>query len=100
MTMGRDPTTTSLALSAFFSLERASVSAPLHVFYGHSRDRALSGPVIGRWNRYLEHRFPLRTRTENATSFVALSKRVAVDQIVMAPIGVGPTPTPTISLLK
>jgi hypothetical protein len=32
-------------------------------------------------------------RRENATSFVALSKRVAVDQIIMAPIGVGPTPT-------
>ena len=52
--------------------------------------RHQSGPAIGRWNRYLEHRFPLRTHREGATSFVALSKRVALDQIAMAPIGVGP----------
>jgi len=46
-------------------------------------------PIIGRWNKYLELKFPLRTRREGATtgSFAALSKRVAVDQIVMAPIG-------------
>jgi protein Mpv17 len=48
------------------------------------------GPIIGRWNKYLELRFPLRSRGEGTTSFYALSKRVLVDQIVMAPIGVGP----------
>jgi protein Mpv17 len=53
---------------------------------------ALSGPVIGRWHKYLEHKFPLRTRREGATNFVSLAKRVAVDQIIMAPIGVGPAP--------
>jgi len=45
------------------------------------------GPAIGRWNKYLEVKFPLRTRREGATSFAALFKKVAVDQIVMAPIG-------------
>jgi len=44
-------------------------------------------PLIGRWNQYLEFRFPLRSRRKGATSFAALSKRVAIDQIVMAPIG-------------
>jgi len=44
-------------------------------------------PIIGRWNKYLELRFPLRSRGEGTTSFSALSKRVLVDQIVMAPIG-------------
>jgi len=55
-------------------------------------DEVPSGPVIGRWNKYLELKFPLRTRREGAAtgSFAALSKRVAVDQIVMAPIGVRP----------
>lgn len=47
-----------------------------------------SGPVIGRWNKYLEFRFPLRPRGHSSTSFSALAKRVVVDQIVMAPIGV------------
>jgi hypothetical protein len=46
------------------------------------------GPVIGRWNKYLEFRFPLRSRKDSATSFTALSKKVVVDQIFMAPIGV------------
>jgi len=46
-----------------------------------------AGPAIGRWNKYLELRFPLRSRGEGTTSFSALSKRVLVDQIVMAPIG-------------
>ncbi|KAI9512661.1 hypothetical protein F5148DRAFT_1161858 [Russula earlei] len=44
-------------------------------------------PLIGRWNKYLEHKFPLRSSREGPASFAALSKRVAVDQIVMAPIG-------------
>ncbi len=46
------------------------------------------GPVIGRWNKYLEFRFPLPSRRDTTTSFIALSKRVVVDQIFMAPIGV------------
>ncbi|KAF8624777.1 hypothetical protein AX15_005667 [Amanita polypyramis BW_CC] len=48
------------------------------------------GPFLGRWNMFLEHRFPLRT-TQNSKkiSFRALSKRVACDQIVMAPVGLG-----------
>lgn len=44
-------------------------------------------PFIGRWNKYLEFKFPLRSRRDSgATSFTALSKRVVVDQVVMAPI--------------
>ncbi|KAI0286782.1 hypothetical protein BGY98DRAFT_941867 [Russula aff. rugulosa BPL654] len=44
-------------------------------------------PLIGQWNKYLEFRFPLRSRKNSATSFTALSKRVLVDQIFVAPIG-------------
>ncbi|KAH9982234.1 hypothetical protein BGW80DRAFT_1262347 [Lactifluus volemus] len=45
-------------------------------------------PIMGRWNRYLEHKFPLRSQAGKSTvSFTALSKRVVADQLVMAPIG-------------
>jgi len=46
-------------------------------------------PLIGRWNSFLEHRFPLRLprRTAGKVSFKALSKRVACDQVVIAPLG-------------
>ncbi|KAJ7107651.1 hypothetical protein C8R43DRAFT_905614 [Mycena crocata] len=51
-------------------------------------------PFLGRWNAFLERQFPLRpftkasaNRTMPAVSLKALSKRVACDQIVMAPIG-------------
>ncbi|KAI0005473.1 hypothetical protein BJV74DRAFT_804620 [Russula compacta] len=44
-------------------------------------------PVIGRWNKYLELKFPLCSRRKCTASFTVLSKRVVVDQIVMAPIG-------------
>ncbi|KAI0252614.1 hypothetical protein BJV78DRAFT_1199868 [Lactifluus subvellereus] len=48
---------------------------------------AAISPVIGRWNKYLELKFPLRSRIGTSASFSALSKRVIVDQLVMAPIG-------------
>ncbi|KAF8480945.1 hypothetical protein DFH94DRAFT_436166 [Russula ochroleuca] len=44
-------------------------------------------PLIGRWNKYLEIKFPLGRRRDSATSFTALFKRVFVDQVFMAPIG-------------
>ncbi|KAJ7169660.1 hypothetical protein C8R46DRAFT_1089559 [Mycena filopes] len=45
-------------------------------------------PFIGRWNVFLERQFPLRALTGSGkVSLKALSKRVAADQIVMAPIG-------------
>ncbi|KIL71044.1 hypothetical protein M378DRAFT_189581 [Amanita muscaria Koide BX008] len=45
-------------------------------------------PFLGRWNTILERRFPLRTLPNSTrVSVRALSKRVACDQIVMAPIG-------------
>ncbi|CEL58309.1 Protein sym1 OS=Schizosaccharomyces pombe (strain 972 / ATCC 24843) GN=sym1 PE=3 SV=1 [Rhizoctonia solani AG-1 IB] len=44
------------------------------------------GPLIGRWNVFLENRFPLRS-IGGKVSMAALGKRVAADQIVMAPIG-------------
>ncbi|OAX39427.1 hypothetical protein K503DRAFT_716486 [Rhizopogon vinicolor AM-OR11-026] len=45
-------------------------------------------PLLGRWNVFLERQFPLRAwRTQHRVSFRALSKRVAADQLIMAPIG-------------
>jgi len=45
-------------------------------------------PIMGRWNRFLERRFPLRSLNNmGKVSITALSKRVACDQLVMAPIG-------------
>ncbi|KZP32199.1 hypothetical protein FIBSPDRAFT_723018 [Athelia psychrophila] len=48
------------------------------------------GPIIGKWNVFLERRFPLRTIAGSAgkVSARALSKRVGMDQLVMAPAGV------------
>ncbi|KAJ7597674.1 hypothetical protein C8J56DRAFT_325914 [Mycena floridula] len=45
-------------------------------------------PFLGRWNSFLEQRFPLRSlQTPNKVSVKALSKRVICDQAIMAPIG-------------
>ncbi|KAF9243812.1 hypothetical protein BU15DRAFT_71931 [Melanogaster broomeanus] len=44
-------------------------------------------PLLGRWNILLERSFPLRRWRTQAISFKALSKRVAADQVVMAPLG-------------
>lgn len=47
-------------------------------------------PMIGRWNRFLEARFPLQARQQSGHTtprWATLCKRVACDQIVMAPIG-------------
>ncbi|KAF9056610.1 hypothetical protein BJ165DRAFT_543205 [Panaeolus papilionaceus] len=49
-------------------------------------------PIMGRWNAFLERRFPLRSLGSTANSKVsmkALTKRVAADQLIMAPIGLG-----------
>ncbi|PSR71306.1 hypothetical protein PHLCEN_2v12820 [Hermanssonia centrifuga] len=52
------------------------------------------GPVIGRWNFFLERHFPLRPSSirmpqgqQGKVSLKALGKRVAADQLIMAPIG-------------
>jgi protein Mpv17 len=51
------------------------------------------GPLIGRWNLVLEKYFPLRIASSQGqgqagkVSGRALAKRVAVDQLFMAPIG-------------
>jgi len=47
-------------------------------------------PLLGRWNSFLERQFPLRARGigHGKVSLKALSKRVAADQTVMAPIGI------------
>lgn len=74
----------------FFALGQASVSASLSSETRDLLTGVASGPVIGRWNKYLEFRFPLRPCRDSATSFTALSKRVVVDQVFMAPIGVCP----------
>ncbi|KAI0359173.1 hypothetical protein OH77DRAFT_1395873 [Trametes cingulata] len=50
------------------------------------------GPVIGRWNFFLERNFPLRPVRTSPTdpgkvSIRALARRVGADQLFMAPIG-------------
>lgn len=44
-------------------------------------------PLLGRWNVVLERRFPLCRRRSHKINFWALSKRVAADQLLMAPFG-------------
>ncbi|KAI6133325.1 hypothetical protein EDD16DRAFT_17682 [Pisolithus croceorrhizus] len=44
-------------------------------------------PLLGRWNVVLERRFPLCRRRSHKVNFSALSKRVAADQLLMAPFG-------------
>ncbi|KAF9511663.1 hypothetical protein BS47DRAFT_1330791 [Hydnum rufescens UP504] len=51
---------------------------------------ALMGPLIGRWNIFLERHFPLRSLREPASgpiSWRALGKRVLADQTAIAPTG-------------
>lgn len=44
----------------------------------------IPGPVIGRWNTFLEARFPLKLyRHAHKISLSALGKRVAYDQLLM-----------------
>lgn len=49
------------------------------------------GPIIGRWNFFLERHFPLRAPMfggkQGKVSLWALGKRVAADQLLMAPVG-------------
>ncbi|KZT61081.1 hypothetical protein CALCODRAFT_59154 [Calocera cornea HHB12733] len=47
------------------------------------------GPLLGRWNRFLEQAFPLRNvgGKGSRVSMSSLAKRVVCDQIIMAPIG-------------
>ncbi|EJD55313.1 hypothetical protein AURDEDRAFT_78349 [Auricularia subglabra TFB-10046 SS5] len=45
------------------------------------------GPFIGRWVKFLEHQFPMHPSKGRSRNFVQLAKRVASDQIVMAPLG-------------
>ncbi|KAI0670126.1 hypothetical protein C8Q78DRAFT_976574 [Trametes maxima] len=46
------------------------------------------GPLVGRWNFFLEHNFPLRIQGGSGkVSLRALARRVGADQLFMAPIG-------------
>ncbi|KAI1797667.1 hypothetical protein LXA43DRAFT_260040 [Ganoderma leucocontextum] len=48
------------------------------------------GPLIGRWNVFLERNFPLRRIKQGNSGKVslrALARRVGADQLLMAPIG-------------
>ncbi|KAH8120642.1 hypothetical protein DFH11DRAFT_1500048 [Phellopilus nigrolimitatus] len=49
------------------------------------------GPLIGRWNKFLEHRFPLRALAPTTVGPGAFSPlaagRVAADQLLAAPLG-------------
>lgn len=42
-----------------------------------------SGPIMGRWNIFLERRFPSRRLQMGKLSIKSLSKRLAADQLVM-----------------
>jgi len=44
------------------------------------------GPLLGRWNAFLERALPLRS-TGGHVSLPSLAKRVGADQLFMAPIG-------------
>ncbi|KIY69644.1 hypothetical protein CYLTODRAFT_452393 [Cylindrobasidium torrendii FP15055 ss-10] len=44
-------------------------------------------PLIGRWNTFLERRFPLRALNSNRVLLRPLLKRVACDQLIVAPLG-------------
>jgi len=46
-------------------------------------------PIMGRWNFFLERRFPSCSMQKGKPSIKSLSKRVAADQLIMAPIGLG-----------
>ncbi|KAL1740556.1 hypothetical protein HDZ31DRAFT_47264 [Schizophyllum fasciatum] len=46
-----------------------------------------TSPLIGKWNLFLERKFPLKSHAHQKVSFKSLGKRVACDQVVMAPIG-------------
>jgi len=48
----------------------------------------LMGPIMGRWNSFLEVTFPLRSFAAPKVNPLALAKRVALDQLFMAPIGI------------
>jgi len=51
------------------------------------------GPLVGRWNTFLERRFPLKVARPSRpaggsrVSIASLTKRVSSDQLLMAPIG-------------
>ncbi|KZV92099.1 hypothetical protein EXIGLDRAFT_836676 [Exidia glandulosa HHB12029] len=45
------------------------------------------GPFIGRWVKFLEQQFPMNAGKTTAGNLLALTKRVASDQILMAPLG-------------
>ncbi|KAF8499453.1 hypothetical protein JB92DRAFT_2579013, partial [Gautieria morchelliformis] len=47
---------------------------------------ATMGPVIGKWMKVLELRFPLRSVTRKP-NLAAIVKSVASDQLIMAPLG-------------
>lgn len=46
-----------------------------------------TSPLIGKWNVFLERKFPLKAHPQGKVSLKSLGKRVACDQIVIAPIG-------------
>jgi len=48
----------------------------------------LMGPLIGRWNQFLEITFPLRAPGRSNINPLSLAKRVISDQLFAAPIGI------------
>ncbi|KAG9012828.1 hypothetical protein FRB94_004974 [Tulasnella sp. JGI-2019a] len=43
---------------------------------------ATLGPFLGRWNKFLDHMFPLRSAAASKVSYVSLTKRVGADQLI------------------
>ncbi|WFD47062.1 hypothetical protein GLX27_001708 [Malassezia furfur] len=43
-------------------------------------------PLLGEWNHFLEHRFPMRSPTGKIIA-MGLVRRVAMDQLLFAPFG-------------
>jgi len=68
--------------SSFLALQSVYILlATTKVLLAHSHT---PGPVMGRWNTFLEARFPLKLcRHAKKTSLGALGKRVACDQLFM-----------------
>jgi len=85
--------TVAQAAQALFHPKRPHEDPPHYDFARTLRFFAFGfgmGPLIGRWNFFLERNFPLRSfGNTGRVSARALSKRVAADQLIMAPIGLG-----------
>jgi hypothetical protein len=66
-----------LAMSAWYKLDNFLFLSNVSYL------STLSGPIMGRWNIFLERRFPSCSAQMGKLSIKSLSKRVAADQLIM-----------------